>query len=204
MARKVLGMFTAVATALLLVGVAWAETGGVVDEPSSAATSDSTVTTDSKLGDDTTSTSINGDTTSTSINGDTTSTSINGDTTSTSINGDTTSTSINGDTTSTTIDHDEDDQDDQDDQDDEDDEDENGDVLEDQLLTYTIPGVGSVTVEILDGRLGLVDVSAPGWVVDIEHEEDDRIEVEFRSDSDEVEFEAEIEHGNLSIEIEFS
>jgi len=181
MARKMLGMFTAVAIALLLVGVAWAGTDGPAEDLSSteatfATIPDEAVTAPTPTGedddDDTTSTSIHDD-------DDTTSTSIHDD--------DTTSTSIHDDddTTSTSI-HDN----------------ENHEVFEDQRVVHDIPGVGSVTVEIVDGRLELVKVFAPGWDIEVEHAEADRVEVELRSGSAEVEFEAEMEHGKIKIEIE--
>jgi hypothetical protein len=169
MARKMLGVFTAVAAAMLLVGVAWAGTDGVGDDSSSTEVTVVTVpdagttpTTDGA--DDTTSTSVDG------VGDD-------DDTT--------TSTSIPGVTTSTSIDDDEDEE-----------------MLDDQRLDYDIPGVGSITIEIVGGRLELVNISAPGWDIDIERAEADRVKVEFERGSDEVEFEARIDHGRVKIEIE--
>ncbi|MEE8374928.1 MAG: hypothetical protein V3S26_01230 [Acidimicrobiia bacterium] len=153
MARKMLGVFTAVAAAMLLVGVAWAGTG---EELSSTEATVATVPDE--------------DTTSTSIDDD-------DDTT--------TSTSIPGVTTSTSIDDDDDEE-----------------MLDDQRLDYDIPGVGSITIEIVGGRLELVNISAPGWDIDIERAEADRVKVEFERGSDEVEFEARIDHGRVKIEIE--
>ncbi len=174
MARKMLGVFTAVAAAMLLVGVAWAGTGeGLSSTEATVATVPD---------EDTTSTSIDDDddtTTSTSIPGVTTSTSIDDD------DDTTTSTSIPGDTTSTSIDDDDDEE-----------------MLDDQRLDYDIPGVGSITIEIVGGRLELVNISAPGWDIDIERAEADRVKVEFERGSDEVEFEARIDHGRVKIEIE--
>jgi hypothetical protein len=68
--------------------------------------------------------------------------------------------------------------------------------------TYEISGVGTVTIAISSGDLVLVDVSAPGWSIEVDKAESDKIEVEFRKGSAEAEFEAEIEHGQLDIEIE--
>ena len=163
MAGKMLGMFTAVAVALLLVGVAWAGTDGAAEDLSSteatvATIPDEAVTTPTPTGED-----DDDDTTSTSIHDD---------------DDDTTSTSIHED------------------------DDENHEVFEDQRVVHDIPGVGSVTVEIVDGRLELVKVFAPGWDIEVEHAEADRVEVELRSGSAEVEFEAEMEHGKIKIEIE--
>ena len=163
MAGKMLGMFTAVAVALLLVGVAWAGTDGAAEDLSSteatvATIPDEAVTTPTPTGED-----DDDDTTSTSIHDD---------------DDDTTSTSIHED------------------------DDENHEVFEDQRVVHDIPGVGSVTVEIVDGRLELVNVLAPGWDIEVEHAEADRVEVKLRSGSHEVEFEAEMEHGKIKIEIE--
>jgi len=175
MAGKMLGMFTAVAVALLLVGVAWAGTDGAAEDLSSteatvATIPDEAVTTPTPTGED-----DDDDTTSTSIHDD------DDDTTSTSIHDD------DDDTTSTSI---------------HEDDDENHEVFEDQRVVHDIPGVGSVTVEIVDGRLELVNVLAPGWDIEVEHAEADRVEVKLRSGSHEVEFEAEMEHGKIKIEIE--
>lgn len=192
MARKMLGVFTVVAAAMLLVGVAWAGTDEVGEELSSMGATAATIpdegvtvptTADDVDDDDTTSTSVHDD-----EDDDTT--------TSTTIPGDTTTTSIHDDeedddddtTTSTSIHHDDDDE---------------VEVFEDQRVVYDIPGVGRVTVEIIDARLELVSVSAPGWDIEIERAEADRVEVEFERGSDEVEFEARIDHGKIEIEIEF-
>ncbi len=191
MARKMLGVFTAVAAAMLLVGVAWAGTDGAGEELSSTEATAATIpdegvtvptTADDEDDDDTTSTSVHDD----EDDDDTT--------TSTTIPGDTTTTSIHDDdeddddtTTSTSIHHDDDDE---------------VEVFEDQRVVHDIPGVGRVTVEIIDGRLELVSVSAPGWDIEIERAQADRVEVEFERGSDEVEFEARIDHGKIEIEIE--
>ena len=68
--------------------------------------------------------------------------------------------------------------------------------------TYEISGVGTVTIAISSGDLVLVDVNAPGWAIEVDKAESDKIEVEFKKGSAEAEFEAEIEHGQLDIEIE--
>lgn len=72
MTRKLLGVFTAVAAALLLVGVAWAGSDGAPDDDpenvvetrmdsSTDVTLSSTVTTDDDRDDNTTSTTIDDD-----------------------------------------------------------------------------------------------------------------------------------------------
>jgi hypothetical protein len=68
--------------------------------------------------------------------------------------------------------------------------------------TFTIPGVGTVTIDILEGRLVLDGISAPGWDVEIEEHQDDRIEVGFRMGEAKAEFEAELENGVLQIEVD--
>ncbi len=141
MARKMLGVFTAVAAALLLVGVAWAGTDGAVEEPSSTEATAPTIpdrepavlaTVD--VDDTKTSSSIQAD------DDDTTTSSLIHDEDDDEI-AETTSTSIHeddeDDITSTSI-RDEDD-------------DEEYQVFEDQRVVYDIPGVGSVTVEMADG-----------------------------------------------------
>ena len=75
-------------------------------------------------------------------------------------------------------------------------------MLEDQTLAYDIPGVGTLTLEIVGGRLELVNISAPGWDIEIERAEADRVKVEFNRGSDEVEFEVRVEHDRLRVEIE--
>jgi hypothetical protein len=62
--------------------------------------------------------------------------------------------------------------------------------------------VGTVTIDVQNGRLVLTDVSAPGWDVTIDKQESDKIEIEFRQGDDEAEFEVEIHHGRLRVEIE--
>lgn len=68
--------------------------------------------------------------------------------------------------------------------------------------TYEISGVGTVTIAISSGDLVLVDVNAPGWSIEVDKAESDKIEVEFTKGKAEAEFEAEIKHGQLDIEIE--
>ncbi len=193
MARKMLGVFTAVAAALLLVGVAWAGTDGAGEEPSSTEATAPTIPDEEPAvlatvddGDSKTPSSIHDDDdedtrTSSSIHDE----DEGADTTSTSIHDE--DDDEGADTTSTSI-HDEDD-------------DEKYQVFEDQRVVYDIPEVGRVTVGIVDGRLE-VDVSAPDWDIEIESDEADHVEVKFRKGSDQVEFEAEIEDGKIKIEVE--
>ena len=197
MARKIIAILTAVAAATLVVGVAWASSGddtstSVTGAGSSTSTSADTATSDTSnistptTSDDTTSTSdvtvtTSGSTTSTTSD-DTTSTS-SGSTTSTSI-GNTTSTS-SGSTTSTSVD-----------------DNGGGQGPPDGQSTYSIPGLGTVTIAVQSGSLILVNVTAPGWTVVIEKEESDRIEIEFTNGEAEAEFEARIRGSLIEVEAE--
>ncbi|HEY6635574.1 MAG TPA: hypothetical protein VI141_08165 [Acidimicrobiia bacterium] len=194
MLKRMLGVFTAVVAALAVVGVAWASsddgstgvtTAGSDDSAtSSSVTSPSTPTTSE---DDSTSTSSGGGTvasTPTTLDDDSTVTSVaGGATTSTSLG--TTSTSQGGSTSTSLDDH-------------------GGDraTVPDGRSTHAIPGVGSVTIEARAGRLVLVDVSAPGWSIEHDKIEPDRIELEFTSGEAEAEFEARIEGNEVRVEVE--
>lgn len=193
MTQKMIAMFTAVTAALLVVSVAWAGSEPSTEASVIAADDTSTsIETTATSEDDPAPTSSAGDSTSTSQAtstsvGDTTSTSLADGTTSTSIasttstsNPGTTSTS-GGSSTSTSLD--------------------DSDVAPpDGLSTYSIGGVGSVTIEVSSGRLSLVSVTAPGWQYEIEKAESDRIEIEFSSGEAEAEFEARIRHGRIDVE----
>ncbi len=197
MFRKMIATFTAVAAALLVVGVAWAS--GTDDTSTSVTTANSSSVTVDSTGtslEDSTGTSLEHDrTTSTSLDDDgTTPTSLDDDgTTSTSLDDDhhttvttiqsTTSTS-SGSSTSTSFD------------------DSDTRRPADGLTTHNVPGVGSVTIEVRSGALVLIDVSAPGWSVELDKVEHDRIEIEFTSGDAEAEFEARIEGARVAIEIE--
>jgi hypothetical protein len=47
-----------------------------------------------------------------------------------------------------------------------------------------------------------VNVTAPGWSVEIEKEEADRIEIEFQNGNAEAEFEARISDGRVDVKTE--
>lgn len=68
--------------------------------------------------------------------------------------------------------------------------------------SFEIPGVGSVRVDIADGRLELVNLPAPGRDIRIKNAKSDEIKVGFRNGSHEAEFEAELEDGKIKIEVE--
>lgn len=192
---KMIATFTAVTAALLVVGVAWASGDDDTSTSVTAAGSSSvTVDTTGTSLEDATGTSLDEDgATSTSLDDGATSTSLDDDgTTSTSLDDDdhttvttaqsTTSTS-SGSSTSTSFD------------------DSDGRPA-DGRTTHNVPGVGSVTIEVRAGVLVLVDVSAPGWNVELDKVESDRIEIEFISGEAEAEFEARIEGARVNVEIE--
>lgn len=205
MIKKLLGVFTTVVAALAVVGVAWASgddgtstsVTAATETSADVSTDASTPSTEATVPDSSTSTSVDASTsttadaaTSTSVDddpGSTTSTSI-GATTSTSAAG-TRSTSIDDDddtTTSTTIDDDND-----------------RSQVPDGVTSYVIPGVGTVTIEASAGQIFLASVSAPGWNVEHDKIESDRIELEFTNELDaEAEFEARINDGRVEVRIE--
>lgn len=182
MFRKMLGVFTAVTAALVFVGVAWATsddsgaTGSSLDASSSSSISadSSTSSTSGAV------TSTSNPNASSSTTSDTTVT-TNPSTTSTSV-ASTTSTST-GSSTSTSSDDSE-------------------TSFEAGLSTHVIAGVGSVTVEVADGRLILISWSAPGWALERQRVEADRIELEWVLGEAEAEFEARLENGRLRVETE--
>ena len=184
MTRKLLATFTAVVAALMVVGVAWAgaDRGGNADlevaAQMSASSEGTKASTSSSSASSTSVTTGGGSSTSVTTGG--------GSSTSVTTGGGNSS-------TSSTID------------DDDDQEIEDANHLEIVVAiggTFQVPGVGSVMVDIDDGRLVLGNVSAPGWSVEVEDREPDRIKIEFRNGEAEAEFEAELHHGVLQIEIE--
>lgn len=195
MVKKMFGVFTAIVAALAVVGVAWA--AGSDDPVSSVLADDSTSRTSVTTGSSTPSTSASTPTTSASStstsNGGNSTTSTSVGSTSTSNGGNsTTSTSIasttstsTGSSTSTSFD-------------------DNDDrvIAPDGRSTHTIPGVGTVTIEVRNGELILVGVSAPGWSVEHDKIRSDEIELEFHAGKAEAEFEAKIRHGQVRVEIE--
>ena len=191
MIKKMLGVFTSVIAALAVVSVAWA---GTDDATSTSVTTDATIasSTDATVQSSTEATvaSSTGATvdssTSTSLDDRSSSTSTSiAATTSTSADSNSTTSTTVGSSTSTSID------------------DNDRSVVPDGVTVHTIPGVGSVTIEAASGQLILVDVSAPGWNVEFDKVESDRIELEFTSAADaEAEFEARINDGRVEVRIE--
>lgn len=188
MSRKLLGIFTSITAALLVVGMAWAgDDAGQADDDSHARITGET----SLEASAETQVSATGDTlptgSSTSItSGSSPSTSM----TSPGSSSTTTVTSSAGSSTSVTT----------------------GEGSSTSLVTRTeltssaggtfqVPDAGSVTVEVHAGLLVLTDVSAPGWDIRIKDVRHDRVRIEFRKDGAKAEFEARLDSGRLDIEI---
>lgn len=189
MFKKMLGVFTSVVAGLAVVGVAWAS-GDDGTSTSVTAATDTSATVSSDVSTpstavtlpDSPSTSVSASS-STSANAST-STSIAGTTSTSAAGGSTTSTSI-GSSSSTSVD----------------DSDRRG--VPDGVTAHNIPGVGTVTIEVVANQLFLVNVTAPGWNVEHDKIESDRIELEFTNASDvEAEFEARINDGRVEVRIE--
>jgi hypothetical protein len=69
--------------------------------------------------------------------------------------------------------------------------------------TYQVGDAGEVEFDWDGERLTLIEVRpAEGWDYQIDDEESDEIEIDFRRGFDEVEFEVEVDDGQLEIEIE--
>jgi hypothetical protein len=205
--RKVLGVVTAAAVGLLLVGVAWAagdQAGDITSSGSQGTAADSSVaSTDSSVAstaatastrtsvDGTTPTSNAGSVTSTSVD-DTSTTSVSlvdTSTTSTTV-GSTTSTSV-GDTTSTTVD-------------DNDREETRGPAPVNTAPTsYQVGSSGTVTVQITAGRLILIDATAAsGWTAVVDRADGEEVRVEFDNGDDTAKFEARVHNGELRVRVE--
>lgn len=206
MTKKMIGVFTAILTALVLVGVAWADTddgtSASISADSSvgaaaAVTSEDTSPSMSVLGVESStpigveaSTAVTVDdgnrrddraTTSTTVVAST-STSNPGSSTSTTSRSTTSTTSRS--TTSTSDDKDA------------------RSPIPDGITFHTIPGVGAVTIETSAGQLILVAVSAPGWDVERQKVESDRIELGFSNDLDaKAEFRARVKDSRVEVRI---
>jgi len=208
MFRKMLGTFTAVAAALLLVGVAWASGDDARDDSSSGSSAVSasadvsssgslaTESTNTSLDDNSTSTSLD-DSTSTSIDDNSSSTSLDDnsstsislvDTSSTSTSttiDSTTSTSIDDGSTSSTID------------------DNQSVPITTDPKTYDVNGAGTVSLQVVAGQLVLIDVSAAsGWSLELDKADSREIKVEFESGDSDAKFEAKLDNGELRVKIE--
>lgn len=183
MYRKMIGVFTAVAAALLLVGVAWANSG---DSSASTSLDDATST---SVASDSSTTDVTSSS-STSIDGGTVTTLDGGSSSSTTVDDNSSTTTPSG-STSTTLDDDEDDDDDE------------GTALVDGVTVYSVGLAGTVTIEVKAGQLALIAVSPnAGWTYEVEKSYWDEIEVQFEKGESEAEIEVEIEDGKLQVEIE--
>lgn len=208
MFKKMLGTFTAVAAALLLVGVAWASGDDARDDSSSgssavSASADvsssgslSTGSTGASLDDNSSSTSFDANT-STSIDDNSSSTSVD-DNSSTSISlvdtSTSTSTTIDS-TTSTSFD-------------------DNGatsSTIDDSQTvpittdpkSYDVNGAGTVSLQVVAGQLILIDVNAAsGWSLELDKADSREIKVEFESGDSDAKFEAKLDNGELRVKIE--
>jgi len=202
MFRKLIGVVTAVAAAGLLVGVAWAsgdETGedsrsdsipaSVSSDVSSSATqaTASGGTIDSRPSTSgTTPTSIDDRSTDTTVGSSTDVTIVDRSSTSTSIDS-TTSTSRDegsSSSTSSTID------------------DHSTVPVTTEPRTYDVHGAGSVTVQLVAGKLVLVDAeAAAGWTIEVDKSDGRDIRVEFENGDSDARFEAKIRDGEVRVEI---
>ncbi len=180
--RKMLGVFTAITAALVVVGAAWAM-GDARQEPrvlaplnvAGSVTSSSTASSSSSSAE-------SSSTSSTTPTSSSSSTSTPGASSSTSTPGASTSTSASSSTSST---------------------------IEEEFRsatggTFRVADGVTVTVDLQGGGLVLVGYSAPGWAVEIRDQQPDRIRIRFERTSSRAEFEAELDDGRLEIKIERS
>ncbi|WP_326546708.1 hypothetical protein QGN32_00225 [Mycolicibacterium sp. ND9-15] len=67
---------------------------------------------------------------------------------------------------------------------------------------YQVFDAGSAVVTFADGRLTLESVTpAEGWTHQVDDEEADEVEIEFRRGADELDLELEIDNGRLEVKI---
>ena len=198
MFRKLIGVFTAVATAGLLVGVAWAsgdEAGNDSRSDSIALSAGSDVSSSASQGtasdgtiDRPTSTRGDGNTSSTdnAVGSSTDVTIVDRSSTSTSLNS-TTSTTLDAgssSSTSSTID------------------DHPTVPVTTEPRTYDVHGAGSVTIQLVAGELILVDAgAAAGWTIEVDKSDGRDIRVEFENSDSDARFEAKIRDGEVRVEI---
>ncbi|HVR76970.1 MAG TPA: hypothetical protein VMS99_01120 [Acidimicrobiia bacterium] len=195
MARKMFGVFTAVAAALLLVGVAWASGDRASDDSSSGSFASSGSLVGSGSVTSVSSPSVSSQVTNTSLDDNSsTSTSVDSASTSSTVDNSSTSTTIDdhGGTTNTTID-------------DHGDKDETRSPapVNSDPTSYQVGGAGTVTVQIVTGQLVLLDVTATkGWSFEVDKSGGRDIKIEFESGESEAEFEAKLRDGQIRIEVE--
>jgi len=197
MFRKMLGVFTAVAAAVLLVGVAWASGDGARDDSSSgsvAASAAADVSSSVSLAssasdtsvDDRASTSVDDSSTSASVDADTRTSISLVDTSSASTTLDsTTSTSMDDRSTSSTVD------------------DHSTVPITTEPRSYDVNGAGSVSIQVVAGKLVLLHAeAASGWALNVDKADARDIKMEFENGDSDAGFEAKIRDGELRVEIE--
>jgi len=189
MYKKMIGVFTAVAAALLLVGVAWASgDNSRVDNSSSiagSATSEASTTVSVSSDDTTTSLDDNASTSTGVEDNSRTSISLVATSCTRSTIDSTTSTSLNDDSTSTTQD------------------DHQTVPITTDPKTYDVDGAGTVSLQVVAGQLVLLDVGATsGWSLEVDKADAREIKVEFESGDSDAKFEAKLDDGELRVKIE--
>jgi len=202
MFRKLIGVVTAVAAAGLLVGVAWASgdgagTGTDSGSDSTALTASSdvpapapqgtasggTIDRASPSGDTSTSSSIDDRSVDSTVGSSTDVTIVDRSSTSTSVDT-TTSTSRGEGSSSSTID------------------DHSTVPVTKDPQTYDVGAAGTVSVQLVSGKLVLVDArAASGWSLEVEKDDGRDIRVEFENGDSDARFEAKIRDGEVRVEI---
>ena len=192
MFRKLIGVFTAVAAAGLLVGVAWASgeeagndsrSGSAVLSASSDVSSSAPQATAAGDTIDRTSTRDGGSTPS-SIDDRSTDDTVGSSTDVTIVDRSSTSTSVDSTTTTSTRGQ--------------------GPTVPvtTDPRTYDVDGAGSVSVQLVSGMLVLVDARATsGWSLEVDKDDGRDIRVEFENGESDARFEAKIRHGAVRVEI---
>ncbi|MFA9446161.1 hypothetical protein [Egicoccus sp. AB-alg6-2] len=70
--------------------------------------------------------------------------------------------------------------------------------------TWPVGDAGTVTWDVRDGALVLLDhTAAEGWETIVEEEDDDEIEVDFRRDGEAWDFEVELDDGRIEVDINY-
>ncbi|HUF96301.1 MAG TPA: hypothetical protein VMO52_09505 [Acidimicrobiia bacterium] len=183
MLRKMLGIFTAVAAALVVVGVAWAssDVSSSTSLPEATLSAAAQSSTSASIGSSTSST--DGSSTSTSLAGNTSTTIDDSTSTSFDDNGGSTSTTID-DTTSTSFD--------------------DSDLpVPDGTFVYQVASAGTVTIQVTNGAMSLDSVNASlAWSFEVEKNRSDDVEVEFELGDAEASIRVRADHGELKVEIE--
>ena len=200
MFRKLIGLVTAVAAAGLLVGVAWASGDGTGNEPGSdsvavsagsevsspptqGTASSDTIDRPTSTGENGTSSSIDDRKTDDTVGSSTDVTVVDRSSTSTSVDGATSTSRAEGLTSSTIDGH------------------ATVPVTTDPQ-TYDVGAAGTVSVQLVAGKLVLIDARpASGWSVEVDKEDGRDIRVEFESGDSDARFEAKIRDGAVRVEI---